>query len=379
MYVEVILREHSRSEGGYTYIVPPSLEAEMAVGKLVIAPWRGRPVTGIVAGITSEKPAYAVQSVQEIRHDVEVEGWQLELAQRVGAYYFASPHQVWKLFFPEGVWRGKYTLRQEFLVNPLVTEARGSKQQAVLNYLQIHGPTKLHLLTAATQTTSPYLQQMAEKQLIKLDKIGLKTVIKEEASQGIFRTLSPAQRHCFETIRQTPGGRFLLHGVAGSGKTEIYLQLAYHYLQHNQAVIILVPEVGLTTGLIDYFRAVFGEQLAILHSHLSEGERTQEWWRIRLGEAKIILGSRIALFAPVPAGLIVLDEEHEWTYKSEQAPRYHAREVAMILNELTKATVLLASATPAIETYYRAQQGELTLLELPRPYFEEERSKKKEE
>ena len=164
---------------------------------------------------------------------------------------------------------------------------------------------------------------------------------------------------------------FLLYGVTGSGKTEIYLQAIAHALERGQGAIVLVPEISLTPQTVERFKARFSSGklqtlVAVLHSHLSAGERHDEWHKIRQGRARIVIGARSAIFAPVePLGLIVVDEEHEHTYKQEEAPRYHARDVAVMRGQMERAVVVLGSATPSLESYYNCRRGKFTLLELP--------------
>jgi primosomal protein N' (replication factor Y) len=164
---------------------------------------------------------------------------------------------------------------------------------------------------------------------------------------------------------------FLLHGVTGSGKTEIYLQALAHALEQGKGAIVLVPEIALTPQTVERFKARFSSGkvqtlVAVLHSHLSAGERHDEWHKIRQGRARIVIGARSAIFAPVdPLGLVIVDEEHEQTYKQEEAPRYHARDVAIVRARMENAVVVLGSATPSLESYYNCQSGKYTLLELP--------------
>ncbi|HAO80490.1 MAG TPA: primosomal protein N', partial [Verrucomicrobia subdivision 3 bacterium] len=164
---------------------------------------------------------------------------------------------------------------------------------------------------------------------------------------------------------------FLLHGVTGSGKTEIYLQAIAHALEQGKGAIVLVPEIALTPQTVERFKARFGSGklqtlVAVLHSHLSAGERHDEWHKIRQGRARIVIGARSAIFAPVePLGLIIVDEEHEHTYKQEEAPRYHARDVAIMRGQMENAVVVLGSATPSMESFYNCKRGKFTLLELP--------------
>jgi primosomal protein N' (replication factor Y) len=164
---------------------------------------------------------------------------------------------------------------------------------------------------------------------------------------------------------------FLLHGVTGSGKTEVYLQAIAHALEQGKGAIVLVPEISLTPQTVERFKARFSSGplktlVAVLHSHLSAGERHDEWHKIRQGRAKIVIGARSAIFAPVdPLGLIIVDEEHEHSYKQEEAPRYNARDVAVVRGQMENAVVVLGSATPSMESYFNAQKSKYTLLELP--------------
>jgi len=187
-------------------------------------------------------------------------------------------------------------------------------------------------------------------------------------------SLTSAQKSAFESVKssllqvaQEAPPVFLLHGVTGSGKTEIYLQALAETVRRGRRGIVLVPEIALTPQTIERFASRFPHRVALLHSKLSLGEQFDEWRRIRNGEFDVVIGSRSAIFAPQPdLGLIVIDEEHEWAYKQQdKAPRYHARDVALKLAELTGAAVILGSATPDVATYYHAQQGDYRLLQLP--------------
>ena len=181
--------------------------------------------------------------------------------------------------------------------------------------------------------------------------------------------LTPSQREALEIILpelEQGTGRFLLHGVTGSGKTEVFIRLVRRALDMGKSAMILVPEIALTPQMVDWFRARFGPVAAVLHSRLSAGERFDEWRRIRRGDARVIIGARSAVFAPTEhLGLIVVDEEHETTYLSDRHPRYDAREVAQWRCEEEGATLLLASATPSILSFAKARRGDYTLVEMP--------------
>ncbi len=181
--------------------------------------------------------------------------------------------------------------------------------------------------------------------------------------------LTPMQRRAAATIERAlgKGAVFLLEGVTGSGKTEVYLQAAEQCIRRGRGVIIMVPEIALTPQTIERFASRFPRNIAVLHSGLTDGERFDQWWKVRQGEYKVVVGSRSAVFAPLSdVGLIVVDEEHEWTYKQhDSVPRYHARTAALKLAELTGATVVLGSASPDVQSYRRALGGRVKLLHLP--------------
>jgi primosomal protein N' (replication factor Y) len=187
--------------------------------------------------------------------------------------------------------------------------------------------------------------------------------------------LTAAQQSAFDSIKadlrqmaqgNTSPGVFLLHGVTGSGKTEVYLQSLTEAVGMGKRGIVLVPEIALTPQTIERFASRFPRRVAVFHSKLSLGEQYDEWHRIRNGEFDVVIGSRSALFTPQPdLGLIVIDEEYEWTYKQDTSPHYHARDVAIKLAEATGAVVVLGSATPDVETFYKARNGDYKLLELP--------------
>ncbi len=213
------------------------------------------------------------------------------------------------------------------------------------------------------------------------------TVRNPMSSEAIAPTqpfsLNPAQSAALAEIRKTLASpaavstandnsslAFLLHGVTGSGKTEVYMQAIAEVLEKGKSVIVLVPEISLTPQTASRFVGRFGERVALLHSRLSAGERYDQWHRIQKGEADIVIGPRSAIFAPVQKlGILIIDEEHSDSYKSETAPRYHAREVAQKRSELANCPIILGSATPSLESFHRAQNGSYQLLSLPDRIF----------
>ncbi len=223
-------------------------------------------------------------------------------------------------------------------------------------------------LTGATPAT---VRALAKRGIVTLER---REVLRRPEMVGTGRgepfTLNDDQQRAFEaldamSLREKPGAA-LLYGVTGSGKTKVYIRLIQSVLDRGKTALVLVPEIALTPQLMRIFTGYFGELVAVLHSSLTEGQRYDEWKRVRSGRARVVVGARSAVFAPLQdLGLVVLDEEQEGSYKSENVPRYHAREVAQYRCATEGALLLLGSATPAVETMYLARAGKYALLELP--------------
>ena len=267
---------------------------------------------------------------------------------------------------------------------------RGPKQRAVVELLAAEGPQSMEALrdrlgvswSNVSPLVSSGLVQVREERIIR-DPLAAGPLLSSLRPQ-----LTPDQNMVWSRIRdaikqaikppETPHGlphsskelttrKFLLHGVTGSGKTEVYIRALEETVAHGGRGILLVPEIALTPQMVDRFRSRFGERVAVLHSALSLGEQYDEWWRIKAGEFDVVIGSRSAIFAPQPdLRLIIVDEEHEATYKQQDSqPRYHARDVAIKLADLVGAVAVLGSATPEISTYYHALSGRYELLKMP--------------
>ncbi|MFC1909038.1 primosomal protein N', partial [Chloroflexota bacterium] len=253
---------------------------------------------------------------------------------------------------------------------------RADKQAALLDFLaRTVQPVTSAEARKTTDCSAATVKSLLNKGFISVESVEVR---REPISYNNIITSSPlplttAQRVAIEAIQSSliqdkkKPDIFLLHGVTGSGKTEIYLQALAEAIKMGKRGIALVPEISLTPQTIERFAARFPHKVAVLHSQLSLGERFDEWQRIRNGEFDVVIGPRSAIFAPQPElGLIIIDEEHEWTYKQQDtSPRYHARAVALRLAELCGATVVLGSATPDVETYFQAQTGRYCLLQLP--------------
>ncbi len=254
-------------------------------------------------------------------------------------------------------------------------EKRTTRQAALLDFLaQQSEPVSLVEAKKSIKCDKAIVDALVSRGLLELQQVEVR---REPISyQGIGPSrplqLTSAQKSALQSVRsgllQPASGPtiFLLHGVTGSGKTEVYLQALAEAVKLGKRGIVLVPEIALTPQTVEWFASRFPHRVAVLHSKLSLGERFDEWQRIRNGEFDVVIGSRSAIFAPQPdLGLVVMDEEHEWTYKQNDSPYYHARDVAIKLAELTGAVVILGSATPGVETYYHAQRGDYQLIQLP--------------
>lgn len=249
---------------------------------------------------------------------------------------------------------------------------RAPKQAAVLEALLSEGGgVEIGRLAKRAQTTTDVVRAVAAKGLVRLSRTSPRRVPWGDAKPVAEPppVLTPEQADAVaalgEAIESRHSETFLLYGITASGKTEVFLQAAERVLALGRQAIILMPEISLTAQAVGIFRGRFGDRVAVLHSALGPGERSDEWRRIYHAEAQVVIGARSALFAPCPdPGLIVLDEEHDPSYKQDSPPRYHARETAIERGRLEHAAVLLAGATPSIESFHRAQRGEYTLLHL---------------
>jgi len=251
---------------------------------------------------------------------------------------------------------------------------RATRQSALLRFLaQQPMPISWADTRAAVNCDKSTVNNLVNKGFITMEEV---TMVREPITCGNISPslplkLTTAQKAALESIKESLANNktdtYLLHGVTGSGKTEVYLQALAEAVKQGKRGIVLVPEIALTPQIIERFTARFSKRVAVLHSRLSPGEQYDEWHRIRNGEFDVVIGPRSALFAPQPElGIIIIDEEHEWTYKQHGAsPRYHARDAALKLAELTGVTVVMGSATPDVETYYYASTGKYKLLELP--------------
>jgi len=366
------------------YGVPDHLLECARRGMRVSLTLRGRLCYGYIFNI-KEKPDFSpVQPLREVLHTHELITDEIfNMALWMARYYCTTLSKVLKIILPASVrksvahkqqlfvMRGK--TRDELVEHCIAIRNKHPAQAEVLDaMLQV---TKGVLLTELLEETggsrSP-VETLAKKGYLILDivRVDRSPLINEEYFKTKPKNLNPEQAQALEKIETSLSeNKFethLLYGITGSGKTEVYLRAIEHTLKMGKGTIMLVPEIALTAQTIERFRSRFEGNIAILHHRLSDGERFDEWHRIREGRAKIVIGARSAIFSPVPdLGLIIVDEEHEPSYKqTDEAPCYHARDMAVLRGKISNSTVILGSATPSVESYHNALQGKYTLSRL---------------
>jgi primosomal protein N' (replication factor Y) len=251
-------------------------------------------------------------------------------------------------------------------------EGRAPNQAAVLRLLQAQPVWNLPALAQRVSGARAAVKRLVQRAAVDLTEVEQLRAVTPTVppSDLVPPLLNAAQQQAFERIAeklaQPDGTPFLLHGVTGSGKTEVYMRAIAAALELGKTALVLVPEISLTAQAVDRFAARFGTHIAVLHSGLSAGERFDEWRRLARGQARIAIGARSAVFAPLAhLGLIIVDEEHDTSYKQEEAPRYHARDVAIVRAQQNHAVIVLGSATPALESFYHTTHGKYHALSLP--------------
>ena len=347
-------------------------DEDTIVGSRVRAPFGGKTVPGFVMRLkqTSEVPFEKLKKVLPCGDELPALTKEcLSLAEKITARYRVPKALVLRLFLPTEMRTGKVRelMRSyvELIRKPKDGEisARAKNQLGVAAYLSQHG-----------KTDCAELNNLFPGGVAGLEKKGLVRITREQllrnpykavTAERVERTLTSDQARAVQTVEKDERIVQLIHGVTGSGKTEIYLTLIAKCLAEGKSSVFLVPEISLTPQMLAQLRSRFGKNAAILHSGLSAGERFDEWWRLRTGEAKIAIGARSAVFAPLEnLGVIIMDEEHDSSYASETAPRYNTFDVAYLRAKQNGCKLVLGSATPSVDTYKRAKEGEFSLIRL---------------
>lgn len=362
----------------FTYRVPDHLKF-LSAGWRVLIPFGVQKIDGFVIGVYEVDDATKFEfKLKDITGVFDAEPWftpeMLSAARWMAEFYLCPLSQTMGLFMPgQRVKKISARFERVFTLAAEFDEKNFSRKPAQLKMLQL---LKERVSLRAAELAELKIRSDTVKALIaagfvKADK---RRVLRDSYSQikSVPKTfeLTAEQRAAIAAVEKFLAARkfrgFLLHGVTGSGKTQVYIELAKITRQAGRRVIILVPEISLTGQAVENFKAHFAD-VAVIHSRLSVAERSDAFYRIRNGEVGVIIGARSALFTPVDnVGLIVIDEEQDTSYKQEKAPRYHARTVAEEFAKFHEAAIVFGSATPSLEIFYRAQCGELTLLKMPR-------------
>lgn len=380
----------------FSYRVPEELRSAVAPGVRVFVPFGRRKVTGYVLGAAHPPPGELKDIIEVLDEQPVVTPKELAFYRWIAAYYLHPLGEVIKTALPSGInietrgrttagadgateeeqIRGGRNIRREWFFRATAEAAetaapRGLAAQILL-YLMDQGETSRSDLNARFSNPAVQLKNLLRKGLVIMDEreVYRDPFRDEEVPASAPQTLNDSQDAAFQAISSavTAGefAPFLLHGVTGSGKTEVYLQAISHTMEAGKTALVLTPEIALTPQLIRRFRSRFSCGIAVLHSGLTPGERYDEWRRIRRGEAAIVIGARSAIFAPLDKlGIIVVDEEHEASYKQSEGLAYNARDLSLVRGKLEGAVVVLGSATPLITTYYAAMHGRLRYLSLP--------------
>jgi primosomal protein N' (replication factor Y) (superfamily II helicase) len=368
------------------YEVPESLMDRVSVGSRVRVPFRDKSALATVAAIMERSEAKGIRLIEAVVGEAPILSEQLlELARWISAYYCCPIETVMRSLLPQVIRRAEVGWKKQLFVQSIrkpdqqeleKLRKRAPRQAELLDaILRLEGPTRASQLLRQTSLDNQTLRALVKRGLVELRE---EAVIRDpHADEEFIPTsnliLNQEQSRALSEITQAldspeSARPILLQGVTGSGKTEIYLQAIRAALDRGRTAIVLVPEISLTPQTVERFKSRFADvpdAVAVLHSHLSEGERHDEWHKIHSGRARIVIGARSAIFAPLKnLGLIVVDEEHETTYKQEEAPRYHARDVAVVRAKIEKCVALLGSATPSLESYHNSAIAKYRLVTL---------------
>ena len=367
VFAEVIVDiAHSQVDKVFEYSCPDSLQ----VGSRVKVPFGGRKIDGFVIGVSrvSSYPADKIKPVAEIFDEPPALIPEcFDLMEKISARYRVPKAVALRLFLPSEMRLGKVHVsirRYAKFSKEIGLNSSAKKQAEALRFIMKEGEADY----------ARFAEEFGRGAVDALCKKGAIEIEERKIARSPFsglpenyekKTLTKAQSDALDNIENSDKRIHLVHGVTGSGKTEIYLNVIAREIERGRTAIFLVPEISLTPQMLSQLRARFGGSAAILHSGLSAGERFDEWWRLRSGEAKIAIGARSAVFAPLEnIGAIIIDEEHDSSYSSESAPRYETVEIASFRAEYNGAKLILGSATPSVESFAKARDGEYNLITL---------------
>ena len=386
-YADIIVTiSHEKVDRPFQYRIPETLLGKITIGMCVIVPFGAgnKELAGYVIGI-GDRPAYAEDKIKEIRRISEegmsARGSQIRLAAWIREQYGSTMIAALRTVLPVGRKMATPQKRQIRLAQspeetqPALAICRRKRQNARLRLLERlceEGEIPYECATGELSVTPAVIRAVEGMGLIAVTaQTAYRNPVNAAAARPRSVTLSDEQKTVITSVlddyRAGSPGTYLIHGITGSGKTEVYMELIAGMTALGRQAIVLIPEIALTYQTVERFTARFGERVSVLHSRLSAGERADQCRRAEEGEIDIIIGPRSALFTPLRRlGLIVMDEEHEGSYKSEAMPKYHAREAAKELASYFGASLVLGSATPSLESYYAAERGLIRRFELTR-------------
>ena len=376
MYAEIIINSDALEiDRPFTYKVPYELMENIDIGFRVKVPFgqRSKPVEGFVYALLQDECInfnYKVKDILNLCDDEAILTKEdITMIEFLRKKYLCKFIDAVRLMIPVGIMKGSKNKKKKVIsINKEINVDELKKENYVNLYNFIANNNAVYTKAEVTNNDgfSLYsLNKLIEKDILKVEEQVVFRYNTRKYENDNNKVLNEEQENCLNTILNEPKLKFLIKGVTGSGKTEVYMRLVQDVLNQDKSAIVLVPEISLTPQMIERFKGRFGEDVALFHSRLSDGERFDEWYRVKTGKAKLVIGARSALFLPLQnLGLIIIDEEHENTYKSEHNPKYHTREVSEFICELKNCKLVLGSATPSIESYYKALKGEYKLIEM---------------
>ena len=387
LYADIIVDiSHEKLDRPFQYRVPEGLRERLETGMCVKVPFGNgnKPVKGYVVGLGEEckfDPERTKEIQGIVRDGVSVEDKMMSLAGWIRKNYGSTMIQALKTVLPakQSVKKLEHKTirrnmgREEIL--SLLGESRRKKQVAkerLLRELAEQESLPYEWVTGKLGVSGQTIKSLETAGALRVvSRSDFRNPVKLEEQEEHKNSLSEDQRRIVETVMeeydQGNPGTYLIHGITGSGKTEVYMGIIQEMRARGRQAVVLIPEIALTYQTLLRFYRRFGDRVSVMNSTLSAGEKYDQCQRAKNGEIDVIIGPRSALFTPFPnIGVIVIDEEHEGSYKSEASPKYHARETALEVARLHRASVVLGSATPSLEAYYRAQKGEYRLFTLSR-------------
>lgn len=376
LYAEIILNSDALEiDRPFTYKIPVELKERVKIGQIVKVPFgtKNKTSEGFVLALKREEEidkSFRVKKVTSIITDKPIiDKDDIKLIHFLREKYLCKYIDAFRLLIPVGIMKGAKSKSKRVIVfksDDLSSIKNSEGYTEIINFLKENSGkyTKAELIN--NNSISKYkLNKLIENGLLEVEEETVFRYNNRTYNIDFEKELTAQQKQVLDEYINSSDNLFLLKGVTGSGKTEVYMRMVEDALNKGKSAIVLVPEISLTPQMIERFKGRFGKDVALFHSKLSDGERFDEWFRVRSGKAKLVIGARSAIFLPVKnLGLIIIDEEHENTYKSDQNPKYQTKEVAEFLSKQKGCKVVLGTATPTIETFYRALIGELKLLEL---------------